>query len=387
MWITKIFQEKKLAWIDKCELLINQIKIAKAEYNFIYADKSEFITIETTLAWKKKHQNLLNELEKKKLDKLKRAFDYYRKLVKESSDFTSLISSLENTRNMHNKYATDNRVNQVYSVIGDVEGKTLDKQQLVAISKRVHNHLVVAGAGTGKTTTIVGLIKYLIKADLYKADEILVLSFTNASASEMKERIQNETSLPIEASTFHKLGINIISSVDNITPKISKLKQRKFISDKLSELMQNQEYLRLLNNYMIQHKVSIKSEFDFNTEQEYREYLKQNPPITLKRESVKSYGEMEIANFLYLNGIEYIYEKAYEIDTRTQEYGQYHPDFFLPEYNIYIEYFGIDKNGNPPAYFQNDYIASMKWKRELHMANNTVMIEGIYIVYSIINST
>jgi len=336
MWITKIFQEKKLAWIDKCELLINQIKIAKAEYNFIYADKSEFITIETTLAWKKKHQNLLNELEKKKLDKLKRAFDYYRKLVKESSDFTSLISSLENTRNMHNKYATDNRVNQVYSVIGDVEGKTLDKQQLVAISKRVHNHLVVAGAGTGKTTTIVGLIKYLIKADLYKADEILVLSFTNASASEMKERIQNETSLPIEASTFHKLGINIISSVDNITPKISKLKQRKFISDKLSELMQNQEYLRLLNNYMIQHKVSIKSEFDFNTEQEYREYLKQNPPITLKRESVKSYGEMEIANFLYLNGIEYIYEKAYEIDTRTQEYGQYHPDFFLPEYNIYI---------------------------------------------------
>lgn len=186
--------------------------------------------------------------------------------------------------------------------------------------------------------------------------------------------------MPIEASTFHKLGINIISSVDNITPKISKLNQRKFISDKLSELMQNQEYLRLLNNYMIQHKVSIKSEFDFNTEQEYREYLKQNPPITLKRESVKSYGEMEIANFLYLNGIEYIYEKAYEIDTRTQEYGQYHPDFFLPEYNIYIEYFGIDKNGNPPAYFQNDYIASMKWKRELHMANNTVMIEGIYIL-------
>lgn len=376
MWITKIFQEKKQACIDKCEILINQIKIAKVEYNSIFADKSEFITIETTLAWKKKHQNLLNELEKKKLDKLKRAFDYYRKLVKDSSDFTLLISSLENTRNMHNKYATDNRVNQVYSLIGEVEEKTLDKQQLVAISKRVHNHLVIAGAGTGKTTTIVGLIKYLIKADLYKADEILVLSFTNASASEMKERIQNETSLPIEASTFHKLGINIISSVDNITPKISKLKQRKFISDKLSELMQNQEYLRLLNNYMIQHKVSIKSEFDFNTEQEYREYLKQNPPITLKRESVKSYGEMEIANFLYLNGIEYIYEKAYEIDTRTQEYGQYHPDFFLPEYNIYIEYFGIDKNGNPPAYFQNDYIASMKWKRELHKTNNTVMIEA-----------
>ena len=70
---------------------------------------------------------------------------------------------------------------------------------------------------------------------------------------------------------------------------------------------------------------------------------------------MKSYGEVEIANFLYLNGIEYIYESPYKIDTRTKEFGQYKPDFYLPDYDIYIEYFGIDRNGNPPAYFQNDY--------------------------------
>ena len=146
-----------------------------------------------------------------------------------------------------------------------------------------------------------------IKDNLYAKDikrnkphEILVLSFTNASASEMKERIHKETSLPIEASTFHKLGINIITSVDNIKPKISMLNMREFISDKLEVLMKNPDYLRLLNNYMIHHKVSMKSEFDFKTEKEYKEYLQLNPPITLKRETVKSYGEMEIANFLYL---------------------------------------------------------------------------------------
>ena len=52
---------------------------------------------------------------------------------------------------------------------------------------------------------------------------------------------------------------------------------------------------------------------------------------------------MEIANFLAQNSVEYIYEKAYPIDTRNTEYGQYIPDFFLPEYNIYIEYFGINR--------------------------------------------
>lgn len=50
MWITKKLQEKKQARIEKCELLINQMKEAEAEYNAIFADKFEFITIETTVA-------------------------------------------------------------------------------------------------------------------------------------------------------------------------------------------------------------------------------------------------------------------------------------------------------------------------------------------------
>lgn len=77
----------------------------------------------------------------------------------------------------------------------------------------------MAGAGTGKTTTIVGLIKYLLKTGKYKQNEILVLSFTNASASEMKERISNETGYPIDASTFHKLGMNMITEVEGVNVK------------------------------------------------------------------------------------------------------------------------------------------------------------------------
>ena len=50
-----------------------------------------------------------------------------------------------------------------YALIGNVEGRKLDKQQMTCIVKDAHNHLVIAGAGTGKTTTVVGKIKFLLK--------------------------------------------------------------------------------------------------------------------------------------------------------------------------------------------------------------------------------
>ena len=81
---------------------------------------------------------------------------------------------------------------------------------MLCIVKENYNHLVIAGAGTGKTTTIIGKIKYLLKTNKYTPNDILALSFTNKSAAEMKERIKKETGNDIDASTFHKLGVNIL---------------------------------------------------------------------------------------------------------------------------------------------------------------------------------
>jgi len=100
-------------------------------------------------------------------------------------------------------------------------------------------------------------------------------------------------------------------------------------------------------------------------------------------ETVKSYGELDIANFLAQNGITYVYEQEYPVDTRTSEYGQYYPDFYLPNFDVYIEYFGIDRKGEVPSYFSGKngksatqtYQDGMKWKRELHRKNGTCMIE------------
>lgn len=307
----------------------------------------------------------------------------YRDWQKQSQQFLTTLNGLGASVSAHNKAYLNEAIADAYKRIGNVEGRPLDTQQMACIVKDAPNHLVVAGAGTGKTTTILGKVKYLLATDACKADEILVLSFTNAAASEMKARLAKETNLDILVATFHKLGLGIIRKAEEKAPLIYKGDSRKFIREQIDRCLENPEYARLLMLYLLFHRVNQKSEFDFDTESSYNDYLTTNPPTTVKGETVKSYGEMEIANFLAQFGIEYQYEAPYKVDTRTEEFGQYYPDFYLPQYDIYIEYYGVNKQGEVPAYFSGRdgktatevYRESIAWKENTHRANGTTLIE------------
>lgn len=86
-----------------------------------------------------------------------------------------------------------------------------------------------------------------------------------------------------------------------------------------------------------------------------------------------------IANYLFANGIKYEYEKEYPQKTSNNKYSQYKPDFYLNDYDIYLEHFAIDKNGNTPKFFSKldskKYKESIIWKRELHTKYKTKLIE------------
>ena len=275
------------------------------------------------------------------------------------------------------------KVQEAYQLVGKVEGFTPDPQQMMCIINDAHSHLVIAGAGTGKTTTIIGKVKYLLKKGLIQPQELLILSFTNAAASEMKERLLKETNEKIYVATFHKLGYDIIRRADKITPKVCQKELTDFVLEAINHRSNDPEYIKKLRNYLLFHNVQEKSEFAFESEKDYREYLEINPPTTILEEHVKSYGEMVIANFLTEYDVRYEYEAEYPVDTRDEEYGQYHPDFYLPDYDIYIEYFGVDRNGNVPAYFSGKgrksatqvYQEGMRWKRKLHKKIGTKLIE------------
>lgn len=306
-----------------------------------------------------------------------------RKIRSFAPQFIEAYEHLPSKLQAFNEWLANQKAADAAKLILPVEGKMLDNQQMRCITKEVHNHLVLAGAGTGKTTTIVGYVKYLLKKKICMPDDILVLSFTNVSAAEMSERLNKEIGKPIAAQTFHKLGLDIITTVQGKKPKIHSTDIRQFVRKQLDVLTQDTVYLRKLCVYLTYNGTEQKTEFDFQTEDAYLSYLKYNPPVTLKKETVKSYSELDIANFLTQNGITYVYEQEYPIDTRTSEFGQYHPDFYLPNFDLYIEYFGINRQGDVPPYFTGKngmsaaqtYQEGIKWKRELHRKNGTRMIE------------
>lgn len=374
-------QRKKLA-NDKCNQLIKRIDGATKEVEHLFDNSKIYIKIDEVDIWKKSNTRLIKDANNLNLRELKRA-SYYKTLENKIVLLNSFSEQLKYRILKHNEAVLEARIAKVERLVGEVEGKRLDYQQLKCIAEDSKNHLVIAGAGTGKTTTILGKIKYLLKSGECKPEDVLALSFTNASASEMSERIAMETGVELDAMTFHKLGLSIINKVEGSAPKITKLNLHKFIKEQLQSRISDTAYLELLSRYIIYGSSSSKTEFDFKTQDEYEEYIRLNPPVTLNGEKVKSYGEMDIANFLFENGIKYIYEHPYKIDTNDEEYGQYFPDFYLPEYDIYIEYFGVNRKMEVPKYFsgshglsaQESYRRSMDWKRELHKENHTNLVE------------
>ncbi len=89
-------------------------------------------------------------------------------------------------------------------------GYYLDEQQQAIVLDNSKYLLVVAGAGSGKTLTILGKINYLIKYKQLLSEEILCISFTKASSDSLKQKIKNEFNIDMPVYTFHKLSLKIL---------------------------------------------------------------------------------------------------------------------------------------------------------------------------------
>lgn len=99
----------------------------------------------------------------------------------------------------------------------------LNKEQYTAATAPAGANLIVASAGTGKTSTIVARIAYLLSQDV-KPEHILLLTFTNKAAQEMLERVAKyfDKSIvdKIESGTFHAVSYRLLKRLGkNITLK------------------------------------------------------------------------------------------------------------------------------------------------------------------------
>ncbi len=266
-----------------------------------------------------------------------------------------------------------------------VETQPLSERQRRACIIDDDNNLLLAGAGTGKTSVMVGRAGYLINSEQAQPKDLLLLAFGQKAANELDERITKKlNTTDIRASTFHGLGLRIIAQVEGKAPDLSVLAEdeeakAKWVQNCFEHLLDVAAYRQLVFQYFSKYYYVEKNLTDFASLGEYYQYLTDNDVRSLKGDLVKSFGELYIANWLFRHGIEYVYEASYEHDVSSVEFRQYKPDFYLTEQQIYIEYYGIDKNGDTAPYIDRaSYHRSISWKRKVHEKYNTGYIELFY---------
>lgn len=139
----------------------------------------------------------------------------------------------------------------------------LDKYQLEAVHN-IGNTLLIAGAGSGKTTTILKRIGYLIESNIFKVDEILVISFTNKSVDDLKKRCKYQVNI----KTFHKLAMEILEEY-NINYKLVSEDYLLFLTNEffitLTDTSLTQEIIKYFGYYNYQ---------EFLKTYTYKEFIK-----------------------------------------------------------------------------------------------------------------
>ena len=303
--------------------------------------------------------NIIENYNKEELkfpNKLKLIFGIkYLKYLKEYNSLHKKYLDIDISIKKHNTKC----FNKIY---GKIENNYLDSNQIDSIINNSDNQLVVASAGSGKTTTIIGKVKYLIKTNKALPNEILILSFTSSSSKEMKERIEKEINTEIDVYTFHKLGLEIIKKSSLNIPNIYTENLSSFITNTLYELIKDSNYISNLVNFYIS--------------------IKNNDLITLKGENVRYKIEVSIANFLYVNNIKYIYNNS----------------FYLTDYNVYINYKNNIKSKNNiiinTKYLNTQSLMNelLKYKVKINPVSNKELLKilknnGFYIEMSSIFET
>ncbi len=369
-----LFFSGKGRYLKKLEQNKNNIFESFTELNKEYVSEFYF-TKKSLMKWKLKWGSLKGIVQRYngKRKKVQSPYDNELSLISQALSDDKFLST-------RNRRYIQEEISRYRSYFDSLEKFPLSQKQCEAIVIDEYRNLIVAGAGTGKTSTLVGKVGYIIKKGLVKPEEILLLSFGRGPKDEMLERTQKRFGLPLDVCTFHGLGMRIIAEAQSYKPRVSRLSNdqtalQKFIEEVVEEGKQDRVFLGNINRFFLS-LTEKKTQWDFQNLGEYLEYIWSQHPRSLKGDLVKSFEELEIANFLYVNGIDYEYERRYEYPTASKLHGQYQPDFYLPTYGIYIEHFGVDRQGNTAPSVQKDkYNEAMKWKRSLHKVHCTDLIE------------
>lgn len=267
-----------------------------------------------------------------------------------------------------------------------VEKSPLSEEQACAVLCFDNRVLLVASAGSGKTSTMVAKAGYALSKGYFAADKILLLAFNSDAAAELRERIDarlRPLGLPadrIVAKTFHAFGLDVIGQATGKRPSLASWLENGRDLDALlvmvDELKDRDTAFRTnwdLFRIVLGHDLPRFGE-ESAAPDSWDSTAQKEGFWTLNGEVVKSRGEQILANWLFYNGVKYQYEAPYRLETADAEHRQYQPDFYFPDIDVYLEHWALDEKGNPPPAFVG-YREGMLWKKKLHADNQTTLLE------------
>ena len=386
----------------------------------------------------RKYYNKIKEVEKipkniKQLLYPNKTFSNFIEVYEDLLNYNGLDDGKRNIIQKLNKQFLKNEIKENREFF-NINGIQLDDDQIKAILIDEDEVEVIAGAGTGKTLTIQGKVKYLVEKKGVDPDTILGLSFSNTSAKDLYRKINNSLNQPkkVNACTFHEFARQILRKLDPEFEEKSKNDYivRDIIEDYLSNIRKDNQVLGkiveffgyyYLNDFQNIKRKEIEDEMNkYKSDMDLRtfkaKYGSDHEKKTMQGERVRSLEELLIANFLYMHDIEYEYERPFDFyfkdilsnfinspcfhQISLEKYGidkykllkeliefeeewietTYKPDFYIKEKNLILEHYGIDRNFNVPMFRNNkdeekDYQQKIYDKRAFHKKYHSNYIE------------
>lgn len=301
---------------------------------------------------------------------------------REVAGATSPVDTLMKGVGEHNAQHQRERMVSHKAFFDTVEKNPLTDEQSHACICMDDSVLIVAAAGSGKTSTMVAKTGYALHEGLAKPEQILLLAFNRDTANELGERVSQQLKgVPeigkVRSQTFHGFGLEVIGAATGKKPSLAPW----------LDAGQDAKEMASIIEVLCERDKGFEREWDlFRTvyardvgragEREEPEILRggERGFLTANNEVVKSKEERLIADWLFYNGVNYQYEPAYEHETATETHRQYRPDFFYADIGLYHEHFALDQHGRAPAHF-GDYVGGVAWKRQLHAEKGTQLFE------------
>jgi DNA helicase-4 len=304
--------------------------------------------------------------------------------IEEDTAVDSLKIDLQAKVEQANKRLLEEELIKRRKFFDTIEKSPLTEEQAHAVVCMDNRVQLLAAAGSGKTSVMISRAAYAVDRGFIAPERILLLAFNKNAATELEERIKDRfshagiNSTGVKAATFHSFGLNLIGRATGRKPRLASWldnggehKKVEEIVDRLRDSSPEFRYKWDLYRLIFANAPTgltdgVPDGFDAT--------VKKQGYNTLDGKVVRSHGERLIADFLYLNGVEYEYETPYPHIGATANFGQYRPDFYYPSIDVWHEHWAIDSDGKPPPQFAN-YLDGMKWKRETHSKYKTTLIE------------